>query len=181
MFQSSQSVRQSCRAIGLAMSVAMVSVATADSVVHSLPTTNNVAKQVVAQLNDAWNRGDASAWAAPYAEDAEFINILGSVFSGKAAIRTRHAEIFDRAFRGSTMKATVRQVRMLGATVMVVDSDTEVRNFRQLPPNVLPTSNGVLRTRLKHVLEKRGSLWQIVASQNTDVKPLPTMTLRSRH
>jgi hypothetical protein len=56
-----------------------------------------------------------------------------------------------------------------------------VRNFRQLPPNVLPTSKGVLRTRLKHVLEKRGSVWQIVASQNTDVKPLPTITLPSDH
>lgn len=103
------------------MSVAMVSVATADSVVHSLPTTNLVSKQIVAQLTDAWNRGDASAWVAPYAEDAEFINILGNVFTGKAAIRARHTEIFASAFRGSTMKATVRQARMLGATVMVVD------------------------------------------------------------
>lgn len=157
------------------MSVVMVSSVTSDSVVYSLPITNNVAKQVVAQLTDAWNRGDASAWVAPYAEDAEFINILGSVFSSKAAIRARHAEIFDGAFRGSTMKTTVRQVRILGATVMVIDSDTEVRNFRRLPPSVLPTSNGVLRTRLKHVLEKRGSVWQIVASQNTDVKPLPAV------
>ncbi len=132
-------------------------------------------RKLVAEQTEAWNRSDAAAWSKDFAPDAEFINIVGTVFSGRAEIERRHAFVFGSLFKGSRSEVTVGKVLFLGTKgdVAVVDMEHRVTGYAGLPPGVQATEPGVLRTRMRYVLAKAGGSWRIVAGQNTDVKPAP--------
>ena len=126
---------------------------------------------IVADLDSAWARADAALWASHYASDAEFINILGMLFPDVKTMQARHHEIFQGVFRGSRHHGALRRVRFLGPDVAIADVDIDVTGFQALPPGSVPTEPGILRTRMRHVLEKRDGVWRIVATQNTAVAP----------
>jgi uncharacterized protein (TIGR02246 family) len=128
---------------------------------------------IIANLDSAWAHGDADRWAADFADDAEFINILGMVMTNKQAMRDRHYQIFTGVFKGSRYQSALRRVRFLGNDVAIADVDIEVTGFSALPPGAQPTAPGVLRTRMRHVLHRIDGRWWIVASQNTAIAPRP--------
>ncbi|MDY7231607.1 SgcJ/EcaC family oxidoreductase [Hyalangium sp. s54d21] len=131
-------------------------------------------RQMVATQTEAWNRQDAAEWSKDFSPDADFVNIVGTVFQGRAEIEKRHAGIFASIFKGSRSKVTVRRLVFLGPDVAVVDTEHEVTGHSGLPPGVQNTEEpGVLRTRMKYVMKKSGGKWQITSGQNTDVKPPP--------
>ena len=139
------------------------------------PKANDEAavRAVVAEETAAWNVGDAKAYAAHFAEDGGFTNILGEVVFGKEAFEARHAAIFRTVFKGSRLQQTVRRLRFVAPDVAIVDVDTEVRGFAGLPPGVKPFPDGTLRTRLLQVLVKRDGEWRIEAYHNVDAKVVP--------
>jgi uncharacterized protein (TIGR02246 family) len=130
-------------------------------------------RKLVAEQAEAWNRQDAAAWSGNFAPDAEFINIVGRLLSGRAEIEKRHAFIFSNIFKGSRTQVTVRKILFPAADVAVVDMDHVVTGFTGLPPGVQATEEGTLRTRMRYVLKKSSGTWWILAGQNTDVKPAP--------
>lgn len=130
-------------------------------------------RKLVSEQTEAWNRQDAVAWSKAFAEDAVFINIVGTVFNGRAEIEKRHAFVFDTLFKGSKSEVSVRKLLFLDGGVAVVDTEHQVTGFVGLPPGVQPTTPGVLRTQMRYVLKKSRGRWLIVAGQNTDVKPAP--------
>lgn len=131
-------------------------------------------RKLVADQAEAWNRQDAVAWSKDFAPDAEFINIVGTIFSGRADIEKRHAAIFATLFKGSRTQVTVRKVLFLDNDVAVLDMEHRVSGYVGLPPGVQPTVPGELRTQMRYVLKRENGQWRIVAGQNTDVKPAPT-------
>jgi uncharacterized protein (TIGR02246 family) len=130
-------------------------------------------RKLVADQTEAWNRSDAAAWSKDFAPDAAFINIVGTVFNGREEIEKRHAFVFDTAFKGSRTEVTVTRLAFIDNAVAVVDMEHVVTGYAGLPPGVQATEPGVLKTRMRFVLKKTGKAWQIVAGQNTDVKPVP--------
>jgi uncharacterized protein (TIGR02246 family) len=130
-------------------------------------------RQMVATQAEAWNRQDAAAWSADYAPDADFINIVGTLFEGREQIQERHAAIFASIFKGSQDAVTVRELRFLGDDVAVVSTVHEVTGHSGLPPGVQNTEPGLLRTQMKFVMQRKDGRWWIVSGQNTDVKPVP--------
>jgi len=133
-----------------------------------------VIRQMVSAQTEAWNRHDAAAWSKDFAPDADFVNIVGTVFQGRPEIEKRHAAIFASIFKDSRTQVTVRRLVFLGPGVAVMDMDHEVSGHSSLPPGVQNTDeSGTLRTRMKYVMKKSAGKWQIVSAQNTDVKPAP--------
>jgi uncharacterized protein (TIGR02246 family) len=130
-------------------------------------------RKLVAEQTEAWNRHDAAAWSRDFAPDAEFINIVGTVFSGREEIEKRHAAVFASLFKDSHSEVTVRKIVFVTPVVAVVDTEHVVTKYTALPPGVQATEPGVLRTRMRYVLKQTGGKWAIVAGQNTDVKPAP--------
>lgn len=120
---------------------------------------------------DAWNRGDAAAFAAAFGERGVFTNIRGDTWHGRAAYEQRHDDIFRGFFRDSRIRMQVDEVRLLRADVALVTIDTEVDSPNGLPPGVAAHADGLLRTRLLDVLLRNGDSWVITASHNVDVKP----------
>src|SRR6266849_10292246 len=117
---------------------------------------------------DSWNRADGAAYGENYWPDAELVNPSGEIVDGRAAIAQEHVDLWAGIFKGSRMAAKVRRVRRLDPNHIIVDFNTELSGIRELPPGSQNQgSNNVLRTHLKHILEKRNGQWKVLAAQNT--------------
>lgn len=131
-------------------------------------------RAVLARQAEAWNEHDARAWCASFTEDAEFVNILGTLFQGRAQIEARHAELFRGIFSRSQVTVTTRKVVSLGPTSALAETVHELRGYDRLPPGIRASEpDGTLRTRLKYVLVLGEDGWRIRSAQNTAVLPLP--------
>jgi uncharacterized protein (TIGR02246 family) len=156
-----------------ALALALASAHAAHADVPGTDADAAAIRAIVADLDRAWAESDADRWASHYRPDAEFINILGMVMPDLAAMRARHHEILQGVFKGSHHAGTLRKLRFLTADVAIADVDIEVTQFKALPPGARPTEPGVLRTRMRHVLQRLDGQWWIVATQNTALAPAP--------
>ncbi|GAA4950686.1 uncharacterized protein (TIGR02246 family) [Nonomuraea thailandensis] len=59
--------------------------------------------ELLAGLAEAWNRGDAAAYAALFTEDADYITFDGTHTRGRQAVESMHRWLFEGPLKGSTM------------------------------------------------------------------------------
>ncbi len=122
----------------------------------------------------AWNAGDGVAYGAHYAEDADFVNPLGAVLSGRAAITATHVFLFNPVngpFRGSTTSYLVRRIVPLPGNLALVDTTVSLSGFAATPPGLVQWEPGVVKTRHHMVVGSRGGAWEILAQQITAMQP----------
>ena len=117
-------------------------------------------ESIVGQLEAAWNAMDGAAFAAPFASDADFVNIRGEHFRGRPAIAAGHAGIFQTIYAGSTNRYTVEGARLLRPEVALV----HVHALLDVPQGPLA---GRHAARFSLVLTKEGGGWEITALHNT--------------
>jgi uncharacterized protein (TIGR02246 family) len=138
--------------------------------VTALPPSSSISADPIMDLvtaaTAAWSAKDASAYAASYAEDLQAVGPLGALLAGRDAFRAQHVFLFDGPFAGSTQTIQVRDVRFLTGTIAIVAQDVSLSGYAFLPPG-LPSSAGVVRTRVTWVVEKRAGRWEIVFQQMT--------------
>ena len=79
------------------------------------PTTADEAaiRSIPFQMIDAWNKGDGEAFAAPFAEDADFIAFEGTHLKGRQEIAAFHQQLFDTAVSRSHLDGKIEFVRFL--------------------------------------------------------------------
>jgi uncharacterized protein (TIGR02246 family) len=117
-----------------------------------------VAVRFVRALSDAWANHDGNAWGALFWPDAEFVNVFGGIMTGQAEITATHERLLKGPLRDRKLDMKLRKVRLLSPTVIVMDThDTD------------SSKSSNVETRLKLILEKRGSVWKIIAAQNTQI------------
>ncbi|HUQ83662.1 MAG TPA: SgcJ/EcaC family oxidoreductase [Gemmatimonadaceae bacterium] len=133
--------------------------------VSSSISTNPIT-DIVTAVTAAWTAKDASAYAAPYAEDVMMVSPRGDLVAGRDALRAQHVMLFAGPFAGSTQTIEVRDVRFLTGTIAIVEQDVTLTGYAFLPPG-LPSTGGVVRTRVTWVVEKRRGRWEIVFQQMT--------------
>jgi uncharacterized protein (TIGR02246 family) len=138
--------------------------ASAQRLSNSIPTDPIL--DIVQAVTAAWTANDAAAYTAPYAADVQVINPLGALSTGRDALRAQHAFLFGGPFAGSTQTIDVRDIQFLTGTVAIVLQEVSLTGYAFLPPG-LPSSGGVVRTRVTWVVEKRGGSWEIVFQQMT--------------
>jgi uncharacterized protein (TIGR02246 family) len=132
-----------------------------------MATTDETAiQQLMIELCDAWNHGDAGAFGARYRPDGTFTNVNGTFHVGLDEFNRRHAEIFEGHFKGSTLRLTPRLSRFIRPDVAVVDVDLGLAGCRIKPPGVQADPDGTLHTCLLLVLVKEGGSWWITAYHN---------------
>ncbi len=137
-------------------------------------------RAIIAEQAAAWNRHDAAGWASRFVPTAEFINILGTPFSGKPAIEGITTRIFATIFKESHDSVTVQKIVFVSPELAIAHYEHAVSGYTALSPGIQPTETGadgkgVLRTRMVYVL-KRGAdaQWMIVNGQNTAILPALT-------
>lgn len=125
-------------------------------------TDEQAIRQIIQDLEDAWNTGDAEAWSAHNANGICHTVFNGHFIEGKAAVHAAHSGIFKTIYKDTRQKFTVRWVRFLRPDVAAVQFDGEMSG-----------KDNVLRARPLAVLTKEQDRWQIEIFQNTPIMPHP--------
>ena len=120
---------------------------------------------IVNRLEAAWNSMDGDAFAASFADDADFVNIRGEHHRGREAIAAGHNAIFRTIYAGSSVDLTLENVRLLSPEVAVV----HVHSRMEAPQGPLAGRHGA---RFSMVVSKDSGVWQIVSFHNTSEAPL---------
>ncbi len=126
-------------------------------------------ESVLRELTESWNRHDMATFASQFTDDADFINVIGMHWRGRAEIEARHAEVHRTFFRNSSLRTVDWSLRPLSANVVLAHLQWEMTGH-EAPPgvNFAPLRNGVLTA----VFIEQGGRWLITALQNTDIVPI---------
>ena len=130
-------------------------------------------RAIVQSESDAWNRGDAQAFGAHYAEDGSFTNVIGQQLYGRQEFIDQHAHIFSTIYKGSQNSLVVGKIKFLRPDVAVVDIVGTLSGANRLPPGLKAQEDGALRVKLQEVMTKENGSWWIAAFHNVAVYPLP--------
>lgn len=130
----------------------------------------SAAEHLANAFANTWNKRNGRSYGDAYWPDAELVDPSGQVWTGRDAIIQTHLDLWKGAASATHMTARVRRVRALSANLFIVDIDTAADGFSPPPPGA---PDGIVRTRLKHVVERRNGQWKILASQNTFVAAAP--------
>ena len=122
---------------------------------------------MVYQLEAAWNAADSASFAALFADDADFIHILGGYYTGRAAIEAGHRMIFGTRYKGSTVRYSVEKIRFLRPDIALVF----LRQFLQFQEGGAASE---LETRPTLIAERVDGSWRIAALQNTRITEVGT-------
>ena len=128
------------------------------------PNDEQTLREIVAKLEASWNAADSVAWTANFAEDADFIHILGGHFYGQTSIERGHRAIFDTIYKGSTNKFTVEKIRPVGDDAAIVFVYAELKV-------ITPGMPSLLNARPTMIAQRTNDGWKIVTFQNTLVTP----------
>ena len=120
---------------------------------------NHSIYELVRVLEDAWNSSNSQRFASVFADDADFITVLGKHYNGRGPIDAGHRAIFDTIYKGSRNRYTIEGVRFVRPDVVVVF----VRALLQL------AENKTISARPTMVLTKENGKWQVEVLQNTVV------------
>ncbi|HEU4618853.1 MAG TPA: SgcJ/EcaC family oxidoreductase [Gammaproteobacteria bacterium] len=114
---------------------------------------------------DAWNVHDAGAFAAAFAEDADFTNVFGMHAKGRAAIEAFHAPIFATMFRDSRLTIEEPQIRMIRPDVASIDARWLMTGARDPHGNPWPERRGLL----SFIATRGAAGWQLDVMHNMDL------------
>ena len=91
--------------------------------------------------------GDSKGFAAHFAPDGSFTNVIGMVSYGKEAFEKRHADILTTIFKGSVLKQSIDKLRFVRPDVAILNINTGMTGFVEVPPGVTTGKDNVIRTK----------------------------------
>ncbi len=115
----------------------------------------------------AWMARDADALAALFAEDADFVNVVGIWWEDRGAIRAAHHTGLTTFFRDSRLSPGRVKLRQVAPGAAVVQARM-ILTGQRAPDG---TEAGPRHTILTFVMAERAEGWVCVAAQNTDIVP----------
>jgi uncharacterized protein (TIGR02246 family) len=127
---------------------------------------NEAVDQLLGGLAEAWNAGDARAYAARFCPDVTFTNSDGTVDLGRDEVVRRAGEAFQGVLAGTKLSLAVRKLRLVRPDVAVVDLDLRISGMPVPPPGTGNGPGGELRTSLLLVLLEEDDGWWITAHHN---------------
>ena len=132
-----------------------------ESVANNLSNEATV-RDIPVRMRDAWNKGSADDFAAPFDETADFIAFEGTHLKGRQAIVAFHKQIFETVVKGSRLvDAEVKSVRFLDPETAVMHATVKV----VMPGETAPSPS---RDSMQlFVVRKRHDLWKVEAMQNS--------------
>jgi uncharacterized protein (TIGR02246 family) len=87
---------------------------------HNLSNDERTVRGFVAGMVDAWNRGSAEEFAAPFSDDADFIAFEGTHLVGHKQIREFHERLLENDLKGAHVDVTVKFVHFLKPDLAVM-------------------------------------------------------------
>jgi uncharacterized protein (TIGR02246 family) len=146
-----------------------VAIAAKDSPGHV--TEAAAAKAVAAGFVDDWNSHDMKKFAELFADNADFVNVIGLWWRGRPEIQKAHETLHATRMKNSHLVANETAVRVLGPGIAVIHVRWELTGDTGIDGVMLPPRQGILSL----VTVRAGSELLIASAQNTDVVPLPNV------
>jgi uncharacterized protein (TIGR02246 family) len=131
----------------------------------SASTASSEVTQVANAFADTWNRHDMEKFAELFAADAEFVNVVGLWWKGRAEIRQAHEYSHATMFRNSRLTILETSVRFPSPQFAIARSRWRLEGHEGPEGQALPPRTGLL----VNVLVSTGGAWTIIDSQNTDI------------
>lgn len=122
-------------------------------------------RRLLDQPNEAWERGDATAYAAFFTEDGDLIAFDGTHVVGRTAIAGFMQQNFDGPLKNTRVSAEVRDLRFLTADVAIMHTEGAVLFPGE---NEIPASRNSVQT---FVATRTDEGWRIAAFHNTRIQP----------
>ena len=123
--------------------------------------------QIIPAFIAAWDSRDGDQIAALFTPDADFVNVTGLWWHGRAAIAKPHDYALNSFFADSHLRAGRTETRPLGPDAAIVRSRLTLSG--QTAPD--GRTAGDRQTILTFVLQRQTDGWLAVSAQNTDVVP----------
>ncbi len=131
---------------------------------QTVSSDENSVRQVVQQVQEAWNAHDGKAFAAPFAADADYVVVNGMYAKGRDEIEKGHVALFTSIYKDSRNVATIRSVRFLRKDVAVVHVEWNL----EFNAGGKAQKGHALNTM---IMSKDKGRWSIAAFQNTPIQP----------
>ncbi|MDF0600102.1 SgcJ/EcaC family oxidoreductase [Psychromarinibacter sp. C21-152] len=129
--------------------------------------TLSAPEEMPAAFARAWMARDAGALAALFAEDADFVNVVGLWWEDRAAIARAHGYALRSFFADSRLAPGRVKIRRLGSELALVHCRFTLTGQRAPDGGVA----GRRTTILLFVMQRNGDGWTCIAAQNTDIVP----------
>jgi uncharacterized protein (TIGR02246 family) len=110
------------------------------------------------KINEAWARGDATAYASFHTADADLIDFRGTHAAGRQAIIDLLQPAFDGVLKNSKVEARIVDLRFLSSDVALFHTKGKI----------VPKGEDSIQT---FVATKGPDGWLIAAFQNTRIQP----------
>jgi uncharacterized protein (TIGR02246 family) len=123
------------------------------------------AETLVKALEDAWNGGDGRRYAAPFADDADFVTVAGLHARGRQAIADNHDRIFSTIYKSSRVSMSVEQLRSIGSGLSLLHIGATL----EIPGGPLA---GTMQALMTTVVDNSDGQPAIVSLHNTIVRDL---------
>jgi uncharacterized protein (TIGR02246 family) len=115
----------------------------------------------------AWNSHDMKAFAGLFTEDADFVNVAGMWWKGRAEIQAKHEESHATRFKTTNLTSTGTSVRQPRADIAVIHFSWELTGQLDGEGKPVPPRRGILQM----LAIKQADGWRITAAQNTNAMP----------
>jgi uncharacterized protein (TIGR02246 family) len=91
------------------------------------PDLKRAIEEVTTKIDEAWDAGDARAFAANWTDDAIVVDPMGELTRGRAAIEKDMASQFAGPMKGTTHQLDVQRVHSVSPSVAVADGTAAVK------------------------------------------------------
>lgn len=123
-------------------------------------------RKIVQNYTDSWNQRDCKGFAEDFSTDADFVNIFGMKFSGKAEIENRHIKILQTFLKGSKLEIVDTHLREIQPGLVIGTIYWKIYGFHT--PGSDMNKPGEIRDGIfTQVFVNTNKKWEITASQNT--------------
>ncbi|MCA0294026.1 MAG: SgcJ/EcaC family oxidoreductase [Actinobacteria bacterium] len=132
------------------------------------PTPIKAPLDVASRFTKAWNDGDAKAISELFAEDADFVNVVGLWWTSRRSIKRALKRGFAEWFRGSTFTIEKLTQRLLGPDAALVLARWRIEG--QLDPDgeVAGIRRGLATVAMQRLED---GTWLCVSCHFTDIAP----------
>jgi len=128
------------------------------------------AEALVAEVEAAWNSHDMARFAACFATDADFVNVVGAWWRGREEIEEKHAASHADMFKNSTMQVQLASVKEVGPDIGVMHVTWRLEGHAASgPTRTTDPRSGIWSWTVR----ERPSRLEIISSHNTDVLAAP--------
>ena len=116
---------------------------------------------------ESWNAHDMKAFGNLFTEDADFVNVAGTWWKGRAEIQAKHEAGHAIRYKASTLVTSGTTVKQLRPDVAVVHVRWTLSGAVDAEGKAAPVRQGLLQI----IGVKQGDGWRIASAQNTNQAP----------